>query len=315
MADEQSLQNTSFFSLIPQEWIDDRSFNTAVVRCYASAIADDPGLADIAATALRSFQAMIPGRSLAFLGTIKEDQQVLSFEMRPAFRDGTVHLSVGQKTVSVLAGGYVFLVSPLSVSDDRTDEDLINRRTDFIRGLLTGIFGHMAMLKLVFEHRYELGSPDKVSCVSTSFENHISPANWIAFSNNELIYAGVSVAAGESEFRDRLELSLSFIGRAANELDHVIRFSHIWIALEIAAGGHAAAKNFLNGLHNFAHEAKRFADIRNGLFHHGRRPVFDQNDERLLCTCVIARNLQNFGIQHASFSQLVTDHLARHPAP
>lgn len=315
MADDQSMQNTSYFSVIPQDWIDDGSIKTVVVRCYASVLADDPKLADYATQVLRSFQTIIPGKSSTLFAKTENDEPVLSFEMTMAFRDGQVVVSAVQKAALVLAGGYIFLISPLSVDGGHTDESLVNRRADYTRGLLTVVFGHMAMLKPVFEHRYELHSPDKVSYVTPVVENHIPPASWFTFSNDTLINANEAVAAGDSEFIDRLELSLSFIGRAANELDQVVRFSHVWIALEIAAGGHAAAKNFLNGIEGFAHEAKRFADLRNSLFHHGKRFLFDQHDERLLCACVLACNLQNFGIIDAGFSAMVNDHLLKHPKP
>ena len=316
MQSPPNLMNTSYYSLIPQDWISDGSFNTVVLRCYSSSVSGSTDHSEFIYEALDALKPILAGRFYVACAKTEMAETHISAKAHLMFHDGNpiMHTELGQTTLK--PGEYIFLLLPLEVQGGAQNEEYIIRRTEFTRGIFTALFGHTGMLELMFEQRYELDKPDQVSSVSPVVENHILPDHWRAFNKESLMTLKENAINLEHDLKNRFESSLSFIGRTVNELDSVIRFSHIWIALEIAGGGNKGAKDFLNGLHdNFAHEAKRFIDMRNALFHHGQRPAFDQADERFLCACVMALNLKNVGIADPKFAALVVEQSIAHPKP
>lgn len=300
--------DTSYFNLVPEEWRNDPSITGAVVRGYSSGIAEFADLSGPAIEAVRSLASPIAGKfALVFMSLEKEEPQLV-FDEIVTFHADEMRMNLSVRRGAVPAGHYACLALP--VYDN--DEAYVTRRGESIRGLLTLVAGHSAMLDLAFEQRFDLTDPDRVSRVSMVAESHIHPNHWRVFSAGTLQAVHDAFADTTDEFRSRAELAFSFIARSANVADHTARYSNTWIALEIAAGGHKALRTFLNGLDpNFGDEAKRFFDTRNALFHHGLRPIFDQDDERFLCACVLELILRNFGIADPLFGELVEHQLAR----
>lgn len=309
MESDKQDEYTSFVSIIPADWRAHQQYNRAILRGYTSSISHSDFLVQHATSAIDMLSDIVTGPLFVTFGSIDRDRLIFSIDMNEYFRNGQRFVNIRQNDKTVSSGDYVFIASAYTESGEGVDEGFVLRKFDMVRGMLTALLGHTAMGSLVFEQRYNLDESDSVSYVSPTIENHLSPQ--VVFEQNSFAHKVVDVVGANSEIARRFELSLSFIGRASNELDHVVRFSHAWIALEIACGGHAAAKNYLNGLDGFASEAKRFADMRNDLFHHGKRPVFDQIDERFLHACVIAKNLQGIGVTDPAFAQLVKAYLTR----
>ncbi len=100
--------------------------------------------------------------------------------------------------------------------------------------------------------------------------------------------------------RRRMSTALTFIGRAAAEMDATVRFSHLWIAVEVAAGGFGRVEGMFDRI--AADQApraklKEIKDARVELFHQGRRYALSQDQERLMCAAIIAELLSWYGLQ------------------
>lgn len=307
---EEQQGDTSYFSIIPPDWLDGPEIRGVVIRGYASGIAEYPDLCSIAFVAINSFITTSPGKFIVSFLTIAQPEPVRVMDEVMTFHGGAMRVNVNIRPGTVPAGHYACIAVPMFDEN----EDYITRRTESIRGLLTLVAGHTAMLEMVFEQRFDISQPHQVARVGRTVEAHLHPNQWRVFSEATIDAAGGAFQGSSDELRDRAALAFSFIARSTNVIDHTVRFANAWIAFEVMAGGHAGAKNFLNGLDaQFGREAKRFIDMRNALFHHGKRPVFEQSDEHFLCACIMALLLEQLGVKDAGFSTLVRDHLANHP--
>ncbi|MCJ2092437.1 hypothetical protein MKK67_07995 [Methylobacterium sp. J-072] len=299
-------KDSSYYKLIPLEWLSDATIVGAVVRGYSSGIAEFPDLYEPAIAAVKSLIVPLGGKfAMCFRAIAKQEPQLI-FEEVVTFHGEEIKTNLNVRQGVVPAGHYAFLILPIC----NENEDYIRRRADSIRGLLTLVAGHTAMLDLVFEQRFDLSKPDQISRVSKVVENHVHPNTWRIFSTDTLQAAKEAFENCPTEIRSRAELAFGFIARSTNVIDQSSRYANIWIALEIAAGGNSALKKFLNSLDPaFAKEAKRFIDTRNNLFHEGRHPTVNQTDERFLCACVVALILRQIGITDPAFNDLVKERL------
>lgn len=240
-----------------------------------------------------------------------DEQDVEQVEAQWVYLDDDARLMGEAKKVHIHNGNYLLLLVPMFLDDQQSDESEVVRRAEWARGLLTSVFGHTAMQTNVFNQRYSTKNSDVVEFASPILQTNLQPSEWYVFGAESFDALGPAIGSEiDRDLRRRIETALQFIGRAASDIDPVIRFSHIWIALEIVAGGHAAAKNFLNSLPNFRGEAKKLIDMRNALFHHGVRSHQIQLEEKLLTACVLAMIFQNFGIADPAFDDFVSSYVA-----
>ncbi|SFO18924.1 hypothetical protein [Sphingomonas sp. OK281] len=305
MSDAQQT-DTSFMTLVPEAWLMEPDIKGAVIRGYTSGIAEFAENHQKSLAAVRSFLPLSDGRFVIGFGEIPRSEPQQIFQEIVTFHGDEIRMNIDVRQGTIPPGYYVFLALPTYDNS----EAYVTRRTESIRGLLTLVAGHTAMLDLAFEQRFDFSQPDKISRVSRVVESHIHPRMWEVFAEDTLQKAEVALISSTGDIKARAELAFSFISRSTNNLDQVARYANTWIALEIAAGGHKAVKTFLNGLDPaFGSEAKRFFDLRNALFHHGKRPEFDQADERFLCACVLAILLGELGITDPAFEDLVQAHL------
>lgn len=298
--------DTSFRSLVPQAWYEDTAIIGAVIRGYSSGIAEFPEANELALAAVRSFLPFNDGRFMIGFGEIPHETPQQVFEQVVTFHGDEIRMNLNVRKGSIPAGHYAFLVLP------RYDESeaYINRRTESVRGLLTLVAGHTAMLDLVFEQYLDFSAPGNIARASKVVESHVHPLMWQVFDPESLRLAEVALQKCTSDLKPRAELAFSFISRSTNALDPATRYANTWMALEVVGGGHKAVRTFLNGLDPaFGAEAKRFFDMRNALFHHGQRPAFEQSDERFLCACILAMILQQLEIHDKGFENLVKEHL------
>lgn len=307
---DESHGDVSFFGSIPHAWFEDSTILGVVIRGYSSGIAGHPDLCQRAILAMKSFISILPSRFDVSFSSTQGEQPMHVMDEIVTFHESEIRMNVNVRQGILPEGHYACITLPIYDND----ENSITQKTDVIRGILTLIAGHSALSDLVFEQRFDLSQPDQITRSGRTVEAHLHPNQWHVFNDATIKSVAPALKDCPSELRDRTALAMSFIARATNVIDHTVRFGNTWIAFEVMAGGHAAAKNFLNGLDpNFKHEAKRFIDMRNALFHHGKRPVFEQWDERFLCACIIAILLKQLGITDEGFSKLVHDHLADHP--
>jgi hypothetical protein len=302
----------AFSDLIPPEWRDPADYAAVILEFYSSGIAlESPvrKLTEYARSVVRSVCSHpVTWHYLRFT----QDQPVSSLTARSVYSEGerSIIAHYGEDVIPV--GDYIVFASPvLRAENGGTAEAEPTHALRAARGALMALGGHMAAEQLILRTMPSTEKLDHMTRTAGPFENYEPPEMFAYCGPESIAQLGAKMAIHmDPEHRQRLSTALAFVGRAATEMDSTVRFSHLWIALEVAAGGYGKLNVMFQKIATEEGARTKLADIkgaRDQLFHHGRRYSLSQDQERLMCAAIIAQLLSWFGVKDEKLSAVIDE--------
>jgi hypothetical protein len=184
------------------------------------------------------------------------------------------------------------------------NEGYAERAIAVTRALLSLIFGHTAAEQR--ERTFVLENDrQRISSVSPVLEMHVGPEEFQFLPDGVLEDISKKIKFLKADQKQRFEIALTFVNRAINELDQVVRFSNLWMALEASTGGKPdRSLKRLQGSQNLSGVLLSLNNVRNELFHKGAKRQIPQKVERILFLAIFSEILSQTGVGEAKISAL-----------
>lgn len=290
----------SWAALVPPSWAYGDAYSKALIIAYSSSL-----------TFPSSMQALVCGAK-GFLDSISqhpveiailqnhESAKFFSASAKSNYKNGSRQIDVKVTEEEITEGGYVCFLSPTLRVGVGFNEGIARNAIELARGMFFMLAGHTAADQKAFEASVDLTKPDRLSASSDIVETFAMPDMFCFSALESMAQLSERVQFNHAgEFRQRVSVALTFLGRATSEMDSTIRFSSMWIALEVVAGGYGKVEKLLSTLAGSNDVKKQLGEIkraRDNLFHHGQRYNLSQEQERLICAAIASEIFRVHGI-------------------
>ncbi len=302
---------TAFSDLVPLEWRDPAVYAEVIVEIYSSGAAYG-SVAQALAESARALIRAIDSHPVTWnFIRFTAEQPVPSVSAFSLYSDGERHIEAHWGPEAVIPiGDYVVFASPLQrLNGGGTLQADATRALGAARGALMALAGHTAAEQLVFRAMPSIEKLDHLTQTAGLTENYASAEDFTYCTPESVAQLAARLATHIDPVRRRRFLTaLTFIGRAGAEMDATVRFSHLWIAVEVAAGGYGKVEGMVSKLTKSEAVRGKLAEIkeaRRQLFHEGRRYTLSQDQERLMCAAVVAQLFLWFGVVDAKLSEVI----------
>lgn len=297
-------EKRTFFDLVPSAWFDDGAYANVKVVLFASSVAGNVELASAYAALTKCAQA-IERHPVSITGIILEGADPIpSVTYSVTYPNGGRTCNAEINSITPPPGGYFLVASPHLKAGDGVNEGDAERAIAVARAFLALTFGHTSVEERTIIFVLETDQ-QKISAASPVLEMHLAAQDF-RFLPDQILYQ----LADRSEYlstlaKERIALAMTFASRAVNELDQVIRFSHLWMALEVSTGGKPARSlKRLQGSQTLTGVLKALEATRNELFHKGIRRQIPQMVERIMFLAIAAEFLSLTGATDSEIHDL-----------
>ncbi|MDB5498843.1 MAG: hypothetical protein JWP28_2874 [Phenylobacterium sp.] len=303
-------QITKLSDLVPVEWIDPTRHGGIIMDFYSSALARGSPGQELVDSARGLAASICPHPLVWHFMRFEQEQPVTSSVTYSIYSEGSRTLDLRLNKGVIPVGDYVVFVTPVRLTEEGgTADGEANHALNVARGVLTALAGHSAAQQLVLRTSPRIDKLDFMTQSAGIFEN-FAPPEAFAFCLPDTIATLSRKAATHAhpERQRRFATALSFVGRAAAEMDATVRFSHLWIALEVSAGGFGKVDALVKRMvqaDGAVRMLKEIKEARRQLFHEGRRYALSQDEERLICAVVIATPLFWYGVTDERLSAAI----------
>ncbi len=295
------MRMNSWTDILPSEWLESANFGDIVLEGYASSLSSGSKARTVALEAKELLQNVSSHPVTFSFVSFDEPNNIGDGNVSITYLDGQriVDFQLGERKIP--KGDYVVIGSPeLRIHDGGANAGIATNALNAARGLLMSLAGHTAAEQLAFTFRLNKSTNDRLSYTSRIIEN-FRPSDEFLFCTMESIreLAKRTGTHLTPDHRRRFETSLIFLGRAAGEMDATVRFTHMWIALEVVAGGYGKIDALLTRVSSGAllkQKLKQIKSARDGLFHHGRRFGLAEGQERLICAAILSEFLHHYRV-------------------
>ena len=186
-------------------------------------------------------------------------------------------------------GDYVCILSPVpKKADGGMSEGSPRHAIQALAGFMTACVGDGVAPDRVIE--LDLLQPDKVSFVSPVLRMFELPRLDYLDANGLADLVVRMKQHVSPDFKKKMETALGFLGAASETLDATIRFTCLWIALEVSAGTKGKALAALNAAsgNRLKEQCKRLKDQRDQLHHKGERYQLSPHEETLIRAAILS---------------------------
>jgi hypothetical protein len=294
---------------VPEAWVDPVAYASVILDFYSSALGRGSKARELSEDAHALVSALC-AHPVTF-GHVRFGQEVpvISLTAYSVYSDGERSIEARSGKEAIPVGDYVLIASPVRRNEKGdTVEGEARHALSIARGVLVSLCGHMAAEQLILSTRPAIEALDNMVRTAGLSENYEPPDIFAFCQPDTVAELGRRMALHiDVERRRRYSTALSFIGRAAAEMDATVRFSHLWIALEVIAGG-SGVELMLDSVANSGGARSKLAEIkeaRRQLFHYGRRYFLSQDQERLICAAVIWQMLSWYNLKDESLTAAV----------
>jgi hypothetical protein len=299
-----------FSDFVPPEWINPSVYAKVIIEFYSSGLGRLSLGRELSESARNVVSAITPHPITWAFAIFSLDIPFPSMIMYSTYKDQDRYIEGRLANGVIPAGDYVVLTSPVRHGEDgQTIEGEATNALSVARGALVALAGHMAAEQLILRTSPTIDKLDHITGTAGITESYMPPDAFAFCEPQNIVELGLRMATHmHLEHRRRFATALSFIGRAAAEMDATVRFSHLWIALEVAAGGSGQIRRLFNKItqaEEVGHKLDEIKEARRQLFHEGRRYALSQDQERLICAAVMTQFFSWFGISDKKLSETI----------
>lgn len=309
MSDKKRIN--SFFELVPKSWSENEKYAAVILEGYSSSIWDDSEARTLALSSSKIADLVSKHPIIFRFMQIKSKNELLSSSFKSLYRNGQRTINFSPKMEELEPGSYVVFLSPVAKVEGGTADGLAREAVGLARGLLFMMEGHTVADQRMFGMTLQLGTVQQAAINSPTFENFLLPEEFSYSTSETVKLVSERLRHNNSrEFKNRLAIALTFLGRAASEMDATVRFTNMWIALEVVAGGYGQIEKLITDITSDEGARQKLREIkgaRDRLFHHGGRYALSQAQEQLICIAIAA---ELFRIHNVTDPKLQT-HLKR----
>jgi hypothetical protein len=189
------------------------------------------------------------------------------------------------------------------------------------RGALLLFGGHTMADQRLFGATLKLTDPPQPALSTPVVENYAFPNKFLFCSAESVELVSRRICHNPSpENRRRISLALTFLERASSEMDVTVRFTSMWIAMEVVAGGYGKIEKLIEqttGDSKVRSHLKEIKVARDQLFHHGQRYTLSQEQEKLICAVIAAKIFRDHGVSdrvtQSYLHGLAQENISGHP--